>query len=78
MVALDFYEDYLHLCCVVSSIYEIAKEADSVRVATFLLGAVWVQLFWKFFDLFVLEGSQEDPKLCVTVDIHLFVDADLS
>lgn len=40
MVALDFYEDYLHLCCVVSSIYEIAKEADSVRVATFLLGAV--------------------------------------
>ena len=43
-----------------------------------MLGAIGVQLLREFLDLFVLEGGEEDPKLCVAVDVYLFVDADLS
>lgn len=75
LVGFDLDEDYLHFSCVVFGVDEVAKKTYAVGVSTFLLVAVRVQVFRKFFDLFVLEGGEEDPKLCVAVDFNLFVDA---
>jgi hypothetical protein len=78
VVAFLIHQHNPHASGVVSRAHKISKEPNPVGVPVLQLSPIQSQLTREFLDFALLEGSKEDPEFGRGLDIHLFVETDLT